>query len=106
MAKDDTEITDGGPAMTDDLVEDYVGIEVLVRDAMAADDAEAVLRIVDDLHYADIADLLERQSRDERAQFVHIIRDQFDPEVLAELDETVPARMDALFPSASDPSWL
>lgn len=73
----------------DDIVEDEIGIEVLVGDAMADGDPETVLRIVDDLHYADVADLLERLSREERGQFIEVVRDQFDPEVLAELDDTV-----------------
>ena len=46
----------------------------------------AILR---ELHYADVADLLERLSREDRARAVEIIRDIFDPEVLSELDETV-----------------
>lgn len=74
---------------TDEIVVDEAGIEVLVGDAMADGDADSVLRIVDDLHYADVADLLERLSREERGQFVEIVRDRFDPEVLAELDDTV-----------------
>jgi len=73
----------------DDIVEDEIGIEVLVGDAMADGDPETVLRIIDDLHYADVADLLERLSREERGQFIDVVRDQFDPEVLAELDDTV-----------------
>ncbi len=66
-----------------------IGIETLVADAMADNDPESVMRLVDDLHYADVADLLERLSREERGQFIDVVRDQFDPEVLAELDETV-----------------
>ena len=74
---------------TDEIIEDEIGIEVLVGDAMAEHDTESVLRIVDDLHYADVADLLERLSREERGQFVDVVRDHFDPEILAELDDTV-----------------
>jgi magnesium transporter len=66
-----------------------IGIETLVADAMADNDPDCVMRLVDDLHYADVADLLERLSREERGQFIDVVRDQFDPEVLAELDETV-----------------
>lgn len=73
----------------DEIVEAEAGIETLVGEAMADNDPDCVLRLVDDLHYADVADLLERLSREERGQFVEVIRDQFDPEVLAELDETV-----------------
>lgn len=73
----------------DEIVDADIGIETQVCDAMADDDPDCVMRLIDDLHYADVADLLERLSREERGQFVDIVRDQFDPEVLAELDETV-----------------
>ncbi|MAF95541.1 MAG: magnesium transporter [Rhodospirillaceae bacterium] len=42
-----------------------------------------------ELHPADAADLLERLGPDERAHVVEILRDDFDPEILSELDETV-----------------
>lgn len=73
----------------DEIVDADIGIETLVGDAMADNDPDCVMRLVDDLHYADVADLLERLSREERGQFIDVVRDQFDPEVLAELDETV-----------------
>lgn len=87
MAKNETD--QNMTSEVDDIVEDEIGIEVLVGDAMADGDPETVLRIIDDLHYADVADLLERLSREERGQFIDVVRDQFDPEVLAELDDTV-----------------
>ena len=87
MAKNETD--QNISSEIDDIVEDEIGIEVLVGDAMADGDPETVLRIIDDLHYADVADLLERLSREERGQFIEVVRDQFDPEVLAELDDTV-----------------
>ncbi len=64
-------------------------IEDIVAEALDADEAERVRDIVRELHYADVADLLERLSREDRARAVEVIRDIFDPEVLSELDETV-----------------
>ena len=64
-------------------------IEDIITEAIDAGDTERVLDIVRELHYADVADLLERLSREYRARAVEIIRDIFDPEVLSELDETV-----------------
>lgn len=45
------------------------------------------------LHVADQADLLEQLSREERETLVAEIRDQFDPEFLTHLDETVRAEV-------------
>ncbi len=64
-------------------------IEDIIAEAIDAEDTERVRDIVRELHYADVADLLERLSREDRARTVEIIRDIFDPEVLSELDETV-----------------
>ena len=64
-------------------------IEDIITEAIDAGDTERVRDIVRELHYADVADLLERLSREYRARAVEIIRDIFDPEVLSELDETV-----------------
>ena len=64
-------------------------IEDIIAEAIEAGDTERVRDIVRELHYADVADLLERLSREDRARAVEIIRDIFDPEVLSELDETV-----------------
>ncbi len=59
-------------------------------------DAGALLR---DLHYADIADLLERLTGEHREQLVEALRGGFDPNILAELDEAVRDRvMDQLGP--------
>ena len=64
-------------------------IEDIITEAIDAGDTERVRDIVRELHYADVADLLERLSREYRARAVEIIRVIFDPEVLSELDETV-----------------
>lgn len=86
MASNDTNDTE---LKLEDSPGEDVGMDVIVSEAMASDDNDTVLRIVEDLHYADVADLLERLSREERGKFVEITRGQFDPEVLAELDESL-----------------
>ena len=49
-------------------------------------DAGALIRF---LHAAEIANLIEFLGADHRLQLVEILRPTFDPEILAELDETV-----------------
>ncbi|SPF77299.1 Magnesium transporter MgtE [Aliiroseovarius pelagivivens] len=58
-----------------------------VRNALAAEDGPALLAILDPLHAADIADLVEQLPEDERDTFVRLYGDKFDGEVLSELDE-------------------
>ena len=50
------------------------------------DDVEALIK---PLHAADLADLLERQDRDDRRQLATLLATDFDPLVLSYLDETV-----------------
>ena len=64
----------------------------VIRDAIVAldsDDGAAILEIVDPLHPAEIADLIEMLRGPMRTQLVELLRPKFDPEILAELDETV-----------------
>jgi magnesium transporter len=61
----------------------------LVRDALAAGDARQVRDIVLPLHYADIADLIEALSSEDRAALVGIIRPDFDPDILPMLEADV-----------------
>ena len=64
----------------------YVGS---VLELLADGDIEGVRKAVLPLHYADAADLLERLSSDQRQSVLRAIRDDFDPEVLSAVDETV-----------------
>ncbi|MBT3306545.1 MAG: magnesium transporter [Alphaproteobacteria bacterium] len=65
------------------------GIERDIVEALADGDSGRVRSLVETLHHADAADLLERLSPDDRALAVDILRPDFDPEILSELDETV-----------------
>ena len=60
-----------------------------VVEALAAGDGARVKDLVAPLHYADVADLLEHLSAEERHALIDVIRDGFDAEILSELDETV-----------------
>lgn len=48
-----------------------------------------VLQLLEPLHSADLADLLQMAPSDDRAGLVEILRHQFDPQVLSELDDPV-----------------
>ncbi len=58
-------------------------------EALAAGDGARVKDLIAPLHYADVADLLEHLSAEERHALIDVIRDDFDAEILSELDETV-----------------
>ncbi|MDX2221762.1 MAG: magnesium transporter [Rhodospirillaceae bacterium] len=62
-----------------------------VAEALRADDKARLRELVHDLHYADMADLLEHLDQEDRRILVENIREDLDPEVLPELDEQVRA---------------
>ena len=65
------------------------GLERDIVVALDEGDVETVRDLVGRLHYADIADLLEHLSTDERQLFLEISKGDLDPEIFLELDETV-----------------
>lgn len=69
--------------------DDGAALELEILRALAADQTERVREVVLALHYADVADLLERLPGEQRGVLVETIRDEFNPEILSELDETV-----------------
>ncbi len=64
-------------------------LDQLVSAALASGEDDRVFSLVEGLHYADVADLLERLSRDDRVRLVELLRPTLDPEILSELDDTV-----------------
>ncbi|HXV25448.1 MAG TPA: magnesium transporter [Alphaproteobacteria bacterium] len=60
-----------------------------VREALEGNRLAEIEAIAEELHAADLADLIERLDGDERRLFVGIVRHILDPETLAYLDETV-----------------
>ena len=65
------------------------GIEQEIVEALAEEDGERVRELVQALHPADAADILEHLSPDDRALVVDILRPNFDAGILSELDEAV-----------------
>lgn len=68
----------------------------LVRDALAEGHAERVREIVLPLHYADVADLIEALSPEDRVLLLGIIHDDLDPDVLPMLEDDVREEVVAL----------
>ena len=76
--------------LPDDLI--YVletGVEEDIVHALDNKNIDCVRELIKPLHYADVADLLERLDAEDRARLVEIIRTNFDAAILSELDETV-----------------
>jgi magnesium transporter len=65
------------------------GVVEAVVAALGEGRLETARQLVEDLHHADAADLLERLGTEERVLLVRTVGPGFDPEVLTELDETV-----------------
>ncbi len=58
-----------------------------IIDALGDDDFARAGELISELHFADIADLLGWASSNQRAKLVELIRPDFDPELLTELDD-------------------
>ncbi|SPJ23829.1 magnesium transporter [Palleronia abyssalis] len=59
----------------------------VVRDAVDAEDRDALLAAMEPMHPADIADLLEQLDEGPRHRLIALLGHDFDGEVLSELDE-------------------
>ena len=57
--------------------------------AIAASDGAAARRLTDDLHEADLADLIMALNSDERIRLIELLGRDFDVEALPQLDEAV-----------------
>ncbi len=58
----------------------------LIRELLEKGDNASILEVSSALHPADITELLQQLKSEERRQFIDILRDQFDPEVLTHLE--------------------
>jgi magnesium transporter len=65
----------------------------MVRDALDQWDEETARALVAPLHYADVADLIETLSPEDRGRLVRILRPDFNAEILTELDDAVRAEV-------------
>ena len=68
------------------LTPDLIGA---IEQALDDDNLERVEALVVPLHAADMADLLEMVSSSERRLIIEVLRPDVDPDILAELEETV-----------------
>ena len=85
--EDDTEAVAG-----DDLEGLYGATDAVVReakDALSQNKASAIRALIAPLHAADLADLVEHLTQDERDILVTLVGADLDPEVFSYLDETV-----------------
>ncbi|WP_138469697.1 magnesium transporter [Poseidonocella sp. HB161398] len=60
-----------------------------IQAALAEEDVARLNEVLDPMHSADIADLLEQVSGPERQQILALVPEQIDGEVLSELDENI-----------------
>ena len=65
------------------------GVEQAVARAIEEENGRRLYRLIRPLHPADFADLIERYSGEERRLLVTVVGRFFDPDILAELNETV-----------------
>ena len=77
------------PIHAEDLLGLGADVAIAVVAALNEDRDEDAARLVDALHSAELADLLEQLRTEQRHHLVELLRDGFDPDILAELDETV-----------------
>lgn len=76
------EEAEAGYGLTPDIEEDLV-------EALDAGNIERARELIEPLHVADVADILERVDDDDRDVLVDILREDFHPDILVELDEEV-----------------
>ncbi len=60
-----------------------------ILDAVAADDAATLAALMEPLHAADIADLLEQVGDEERRELLRLYEPEMDGEILSEIDEGI-----------------
>ena len=64
-----------------------------INKALDQNQTEEAISLAQSLHYADLADLLENLSHFKRKELVEALRNDFDPNILAELDDTIRERV-------------
>lgn len=60
-----------------------------IRDALQAEKPKQVQKLLKDQHSADVAEIIALLKPQERKYFIDAIRDEFDPEILVELEDGV-----------------
>ena len=72
----------------DELVPGH-GLVAEIAEAVDANDAARLNALLEPVHGADIADLIEQLTPQRRARFVRLYSGEFDAEILAEIDESI-----------------
>ena len=86
----ETAVPEGaGGAAADQVHPVQPGFVRAVLAALDAGDEDRVHALTDPLHAADVADLLELISADQRKNLLAVLRDDLDPAILSELEEAV-----------------
>lgn len=80
---DDGDAFDELYGLTDEILE---AVETAIADEQPP---EAILALIEPLHAADVADLLEQLTHEERVALLHAMGDEIDAEVLSYLDYSV-----------------
>ena len=60
-----------------------------IQDLLDLKNKNELIKYVKDLHNADIADVIQNLNEDHRSQFILIVKDFFDPEILTYLNESL-----------------
>ncbi len=85
---DTPETMDAGARREDEYDLDPTTVAAICESAVAGDRV-AVLALIEDLHIADVADLLEQIDTENRRAFIDLVWTELDAGILAELDEGV-----------------
>lgn len=86
---DQDQLTSESDAPEDDLYELNRHAVGAILDAVEQDDRDRLVALMEPLHAADIADLLEQISSNERRRLIALYGVEFDGEILSELDESI-----------------
>jgi len=62
---------------------------IFINQALSEDDVPRVKGLLSSLHMADIAEYINQVSPSQRAQFVQILQEEFDPELLLEIEPEI-----------------
>ena len=67
----------------------HIAIEKKVLTSLKSSNLDQVFNLIKDLHFSDVADLLERVDDDSRTAMVEVLRQGFDAEILVDLNAGV-----------------
>ena len=70
----------------------HIAIEKKVLTSLKSSNLDQVFNLIKDLHFSDVADLLERVDDDSRTAMVEVLRQEFDAEILIGLNVSVRVR--------------